>query len=843
MNYGVDNTMFDSIPEPGRMLIICPTNYMSSMTPFVQWKQARGLNVTVAEYPNVTGAGYLAIQSFIQNMYNSAGSVTYIILVGDIADIPTMNGTYEAAPSDPCYVKLAGNDAYPDAFISRISVQTVTSLNYVLKKLIRYEKDPDVGLNSAWYHKGTGVASNYSGGTPPYYDYERANFLRDTLMAHGFTSVDRIYDPNATQQMITDSLNNGRSILNYIGHGSGTSWGTTGFGVTQIYQLANGYKNPFVIDVACLNGNFTLNECMEEAWLRAGDTNNVKGAIGAFGSSTDASWVPPCDMQSYSVYLLANGYKKSVGAICFFGIMKAMDMNGGSTGEGLKLMEQYNIFGDCSTIISFGVPFGPSISHTPLNNTENENGPYTVNCSITVMNAPLKSGQTKVFWTRGTTFTDSVVMTNSSGNNWIANIPGNGSPATYRYYIKTVDTANRVSTSPGGAPAGYYSFTASPDYQGPVIVANSIPNTPKALWPATASASVIDIIGVDSVWVKWYINNPSTGIRRFNLANNGSNNYSAAFNSTQSDVNFNDSIYYRIFARDISATHNTDSTQLYSFKIISQTNAIVGTGTVSSNYPFTTNWMDGRTDMLYTAAEILANGGAAGLITKIGFNIISADPAPMFGFNVKMQSTSAATLAGYISTGWTTCYSDIYTISGIGWKYINLNTPFSWDGTSNLMIEICYNNSSYTQYSPVYSTPASNMACGYCNDLITGDGCSASWTAALLTSRPNIGLTIDAYTGMKNENTGVPKSYSLSQNFPNPFNPVTKINFEIPKQVYVELKIYDILGREIRTLVNEIKTAGSYSVDFNASELASGVYFYKLIANDFSNVKRMMLIK
>jgi hypothetical protein len=135
------------------------------------------------------------------------------------------------------------------------------------------------------------------------------------------------------------------------------------------------------------------------------------------------------------------------------------------------------------------------------------------------------------------------------------------------------------------------------------------------------------------------------------------------------------------------------------------------------------------------------------------------------------------------------------------------------------------------------------MACGYCNDLITGDGCSASWTAALLTSRPNIGLTIDAYTGMKNENTGVPKSYSLSQNFPNPFNPVTKINFEIPKQVYVELKIYDILGREIRTLVNEIKTAGSYSVDFNASELASGVYFYKLIANDFSNVKRMMLIK
>ncbi len=85
--------------------------------------------------------------------------------------------------------------------------------------------------------------------------------------------------------------------------------------------------------------------------------------------------------------------------------------------------------------------------------------------------------------------------------------------------------------------------------------------------------------------------------------------------------------------------------------------------------------------------------------------------------------------------------------------------------------------------------------------------------------------------------------YSLSQNYPNPFNPTTKINFAIPKQGLVTLKVYDVLGREVANLVNEVKTAGNYIVDFDASYLASGVYFYKLEVNGFSDVKRLVLIK
>ena len=83
----------------------------------------------------------------------------------------------------------------------------------------------------------------------------------------------------------------------------------------------------------------------------------------------------------------------------------------------------------------------------------------------------------------------------------------------------------------------------------------------------------------------------------------------------------------------------------------------------------------------------------------------------------------------------------------------------------------------------------------------------------------------------------------MSQNYPNPFNPSTKINFSIPKQGLVSLKIYDVLGKEIMTLINEQKTAGSYEVDFNGINLASGAYFYRLESSEFVDIKRMILIK
>jgi len=91
--------------------------------------------------------------------------------------------------------------------------------------------------------------------------------------------------------------------------------------------------------------------------------------------------------------------------------------------------------------------------------------------------------------------------------------------------------------------------------------------------------------------------------------------------------------------------------------------------------------------------------------------------------------------------------------------------------------------------------------------------------------------------------TDVPLEYSLSQNYPNPFNPVTNIKFDIPKQMMVKIAVYDIIGKEISVLANEEMNAGSYSVDWDASNYPSGVYFYKITAGVYSESKKMVLVK
>lgn len=94
-----------------------------------------------------------------------------------------------------------------------------------------------------------------------------------------------------------------------------------------------------------------------------------------------------------------------------------------------------------------------------------------------------------------------------------------------------------------------------------------------------------------------------------------------------------------------------------------------------------------------------------------------------------------------------------------------------------------------------------------------------------------------------NDNSALPKNYYLNQNYPNPFNPNTIISYSLPKAGLVTLKVYDILGREVTTLVNSREAAGNYKINFNAEKLSSGVYFYRLRSGSFSDTKKLILLK
>ncbi len=117
------------------------------------------------------------------------------------------------------------------------------------------------------------------------------------------------------------------------------------------------------------------------------------------------------------------------------------------------------------------------------------------------------------------------------------------------------------------------------------------------------------------------------------------------------------------------------------------------------------------------------------------------------------------------------------------------------------------------------------------------EGFACSWSGKIL--KTTNGGTITSIT----DPNFIAQGYSLNQNYPNPFNPSTNIEFNIPKLSNVSMVVYDFLGREVRSLVSEQLSAGSYSVSFNGADLSSGVYYYKLNTGDFSQTRKMLLIK
>lgn len=172
--------------------------------------------------------------------------------------------------------------------------------------------------------------------------------------------------------------------------------------------------------------------------------------------------------------------------------------------------------------------------------------------------------------------------------------------------------------------------------------------------------------------------------------------------------------------------------------------------------------------------------------------------------------------------------------------------------TSSICYGLCYAH--FENIAPPLSDPAISLAPGqqdtmdvtmYCPN----DGSAHIRLKLYVDNNPGTFVEEDFYiirttVGIQNISS-IADNYSLSQNYPNPFNPTTKINFSLPKNEFVTLKVYDILGNEVANLVNQNLTSGQYTVDFSSAQfnLSSGVFYYKLMTESFTQVKKMMLVK
>ncbi len=235
-----------------------------------------------------------------------------------------------------------------------------------------------------------------------------------------------------------------------------------------------------------------------------------------------------------------------------------------------------------------------------------------------------------------------------------------------------------------------------------------------------------------------------------------------------------------------------------------------------------------------------------GNISKFSIRIATGyplNPATYTSFYIRMGQSNITSLTSgqFYSGAMDTVYSRAsvpLSASPDTWYDFTLDNPFLYNPALSLIIEIGHCGApGATGYPLAHTTLTGNRR------VWSVGGCPFTPYASAGTNVLNCGVYVSPVSGVTPITSKIPKEYKLEQNYPNPFNPVTKISFDLPVSGLVSLKIYDILGKEVATLVNEIKNAGRYSIDFDGSSFASGTYFYRLESNGFVSTKKMMLIK
>lgn len=369
INFGALGINYTPVGEDGKMLVISHGAFMPAMADFVTWKNQRGIPCQMVDVATI-GTTAAAIKTYVTNYYNTNG-LTYLLLVGDATQIPTNSLT--AGHSDNAYAYILGNDHYPEFFVGRFSAETIDHVETQVVRTLSYEIAPDT--TGSWLRKSIGIASEEGPGDDNEYDYQHIRNMQTDLMNFSQNVKMEFFegsqggndapgDPTAT--MVLNAVNGGGGVILYTGHGSNTSWGTSGFSNTDVASLSNYNKWPYIWAVACVNGNFVGNTCFAEAWMRAFKSDQPTGAIAFLGSTINQSWDPPMDGQDEMVDILVESYatniKRTFGGLSMSGCMKMNDSYGAG---GYEMTDTWTLFGDPSLLVYTSSPLPITASHQP----------------------------------------------------------------------------------------------------------------------------------------------------------------------------------------------------------------------------------------------------------------------------------------------------------------------------------------------------------------------------------------------------------------------------------------------------------------------------------------------
>lgn len=251
----------------------------------------------------------------------------------------------------------------------------------------------------------------------------------------------------------------------------------------------------------------------------------------------------------------------------------------------------------------------------------------------------------------------------------------------------------------------------------------------------------------------------------------------------------------------------------------------------AARYDGPDGWDEAFNIVLDIAGNVYVTGNSAGVGTGDDYLTIKYN-----------NSGSEMWTARYNGGGESNDYCNWVVVDPTGNVYV---TGIIWDGTGNPenIATIGYNSAGVQQWVQIYNGSGNEFDSG--NSLAVDNMGNVYVTGGSDNNENTDFITIkySSTIGIQQVSTEIPAKFSLEQNYPNPFNPETNIKFNLPKASKVMLTVYDVNGKAVETLVNENLGAGSYEADFNASHLTSGVYFYMLTTNDFTETRKMILIK
>jgi len=362
-----DGSRYNQVDEEGKMIIISYGDFIDEIQPLVDWKNKKGLSCSVVDVASIGSSN--DIKQYIADAYDS-DDIAYVLLVGDAAQVPTYILSGDA--SDNSYSYIVGNDHYPDLFIGRFSAENEEQVSTMVNRTLTYEINPV--SDTAWYTKAIGIASSQGPGDDNEMDFEHIrNIGNNKLIPFTYNYAYEFFDGsqggedaagNPTPNMVAAAVNSGASIINYTGHGSTTSWGSSGFSSNNVNSLTNTGKWPFIISVACVNGDFDGATCFAEAWLRATDNDEPAGAIATLMASVNQSWDPPMCGQDAMNDIMIESYtdniKRTFGGITMNGCMEMNDTYGSS---GTAETDYWTIFGDPSLVVRTAIPAEMTVSH------------------------------------------------------------------------------------------------------------------------------------------------------------------------------------------------------------------------------------------------------------------------------------------------------------------------------------------------------------------------------------------------------------------------------------------------------------------------------------------------